>query len=134
MLFKIDNILVDLNEINFITYEEVELDDEPWPLYKMCIYTKSSNEDLNEFLVALLSKSDLYNTLEDLKDYKSMFYELNSDLILNIKNISSIVKSTEGLQITFKNEKISDNNLFVHFEEDFDLTEADDLLNEMSRL
>lgn len=133
MLHRIKSLLVDLEDITYITYNEYD-DDGDDIYYVLDIFTNTNNIDTNDYFTIILDKEELVKTWEDLKTYKSLFYEITLDTLINLKNISGIQCLTDFLQITFKSENISDKNLKIEIDENTDTNRVYKILDEMSKV
>ena len=133
MLHRIKSLLVDLEDITYITYNEYD-DDGDDIYYVLDIFTNTNNIDTNDYFTIILNKEELVKTWEDLKTYKSLFYEITLDTLINLRNISGIQCLTDFLQITFKSENISDKNLKIEIDENTDANQVYKILDEMSKV
>ena len=133
MLHRIKSLLVDLEDITYITYNEYD-DDGDDIYYVLDIFTNTNNIDTNDYFTIILDKEELVKTWEDLKTYKSLFYEITLDTLINLRNISGIQYLTDFLQITFKSESISDKNLKIEIDENTDANRVYKILDEMSKV
>ena len=133
MLHRIKSLLVDLEDITYITYNEYD-DDGDDIYYVLDIFTNTNNIDTNDYFTIILDKEELVKTWEDLKTYKSLFYEITLDTLINLRNISGIQYLTDFLQITFKSENISDKNLKIEIDENTDTNRVYKILDEMSKV
>ena len=134
MLFKINDALVNLDEVKYFTIDDCYIEDFGPDMYVLRCVSKSSNVEEAEYLMQAFTKEELVEIWEELKTYKCMFYEITPDILINLKNISSIQNTELGLKITFTDEKISDNNLVIYSYQEESPENIDKVLEEIRKL
>lgn len=126
MLFKFNGNLINLDKVKTIWIDEVNFENSPKYMNVINILMYNA-----ERFQILCSKNESISFLNQLKEYKSMFYEINLNELINIKNILILQhllndENQNILEVTF-----NDGSTFTYL--DFDYFNIDKILEEISK-
>lgn len=123
MLFKFNETLINLDEVKTIWIDEAKF--ETTPKY-MNILNFSIINSSEECIQILCSKDEAISYWNKLKEYKSIFYEIKPDDLINIKNISVLNTYINDENSNIAETIFKDGDVFT-----YNLNENSDKINEM---
>lgn len=129
MLIKVKDCLVNLGDIKYFVRDELRINKSSSTVHTINILTKCDSKFSTEYIDQIGTKEEIDSIWKNLKNIDCLFYEVTPNILINLQNVSSILKTSRGLKITFIGEKLSNHNLLIHNEE---LQDIDKILNEMS--
>lgn len=131
MLFRINDCLINLDDIRYFMIDKLELNKSTTSLYTINAITNPKDKFSFDFLLQTCTEEELLDIINKLKDKAPSLYKLTPNFIINVSNISAIQRITRGLQITFIGERMSNHNLII---DKNDIEDIDKSLEDISRL